>query len=142
MAVTTTAFGPFGKHLLDALIAAGDPNVKVTLHDSSFTPTEDMEFFSSATGEVAGTNYTAGGQAIAALASSYDATNHRSVLTGNNVVWSNLTATYRYAVVRYDTGSAATSPLLFWVDFGTDQNASGVDTTLAWDSTGLYRLSV
>lgn len=141
MAITATAYGPFGEHLLKGEFNAATAQVNVSLHTGAYTPNKDHEFFSSVTNEVAGAGYTAGGAIVGSLAAAYDATNDRSVLTGANVTWTGLTATYRYAVIRLYTGSAATAPLIAWVDFGADQTASGVDVTLQWDATGFYRLS-
>lgn len=141
MATTATAYGPFGQHLLKGEVNIATASIKVSLHSSTYVPNKDHEFFSSATNEVTGAGYTAGGKVIGSLAAAYDSANDRSTLTGANVTWTGLTATYRYAVIRLDTGNAATSPLVAWVDFGADQAASGVDVTLQWDATGFYRLS-
>ena len=142
MAITATAYGPFGLHLLKGDVDVDTATFMVSLHSSSYTPSKDHEFFSSVTNEIYGSGYTAGGATIGSVAAAYDATNDRSTLDGADVTWTALTATYRYAVIRVDTGSSATSPVVAWVDFGADQAASGIDVTLQWDATGFFRLLV
>jgi hypothetical protein len=41
--------------------------------------------------------------------------------------------------VRKDTGTAATSPLLGYVDFGADVSATGAAFTITWDATGVLK---
>jgi hypothetical protein len=50
--------------------------------------------------------------------------------------WTAVTFTNgRYAIIYKDTGSAATSPLMGYIDFGANQSPSGIDFTIQFDST-------
>ena len=146
---TTKVYGTAQKHL-DADVDWVSDTIKVTLHTSTYTPNQSThEFFSSVTNELSTANgYTAGGLAlgtksvvVTALVTAYKAA------TSSWAVASGQTLTARYAVVRKDTGTAATSPVLVYVDMTTDQTASasgGASTSfdLVWDATdGVFKVT-
>lgn len=132
MAVTTTVAGKFKQKLLSGQADFTSATVKVTLHTSSFAPDVDTtEFKSDLTNELATAGgYTAGGQTLTTVAVSYDAANDRAIITCDDPTWDPATFTARYAVIWIDTGTAATSPVVFWVNFGADQSPSGVPFVL------------
>lgn len=140
MATTGTAYGPAGLHLLKGDLDFDTATVKASLHTSAYTPNKDDEFFAAVTNEVADGSYAAGGEALTGVATAYDAANDRSVLDADDTVFPALTATFRYVVLRVDTGAAATSPLLGWIDYGVDQVIGGVDCTIVWNAAGILRL--
>jgi hypothetical protein len=73
-----------------------------------------------------------------------DAGTNQTRLDADDAVWNaspGETLTARRAVVYKDTGVAATSPLLAWVDFETDVSATGGPLTVQFDSTGIVRLT-
>jgi hypothetical protein len=146
---TTKVYGTAQKHL-DADVDWAADTIKVSLHNSTYTPNQSThEFFSSVTNELATANgYTAGGATlgsksvtVTALVTAYKAA------TTSWAITSGQTLTARYAVVRKDTGTAATSPVLAYVDFTTDQTASasgGASTSfdLVWDATdGVFKVT-
>lgn len=146
---TTKVYGTAQKHL-DADVDWATDTIKVSLHTSTYTPNQSThEFFSSITNELTTANgYTAGGSTLAsksvtvtALVTAYKAA------TTSWAVASGQTLTARYAVVRKDTGSSATSPVLAYVDMTTDQTASasgGASTSfdLVWDTTdGVFKVT-
>lgn len=118
--------------------------VKVMLTTSTYTPNQDThDFKDDVTNEVSSTGYTAGGASLASKAATYDAASNTVRLDADDVTWSSVTFTARYAVIYKDTGTAATSPLLGWVDFGADQSPAGVNFTISWDATdGVLRVVV
>jgi hypothetical protein len=85
--------------------------------------------------EITGTGYTAGGVALASKAASYDASSNELRLQSNPALWTGATFTARRGVLYKDTGSAATSPLLGWVDFGADQSPAGINFSVTPDAT-------
>jgi len=110
--------------------------IKVALCTSSYSPDQDNhQYFSSVTNEVSGTGYTAGGAALSSKLVNYDGTTNVMSLRAGSTTWSSATFTTRYAVIYKDTGSAATSPLLGYVDFGGDESVSSGTFTITWDVT-------
>jgi hypothetical protein len=115
--------------------------IKVALVGSGYAANKDAhEFLDDVTNQVSGTGYTTGGKVIANLAVTKDDANDRAALHGDDVVWSLATFTARAAVIYKSTGSAATSPLIAFLDFGEDKIMSGEDFSLNWNSEGILYL--
>lgn len=91
--------------------------------------------------EVSGTGYTAGGQALTSVTWTKDAANDESVLEAADVTWSSSTITADGAVLYRDTGTASTSQLIAFFDFGTDQSSSNGDFTVSWSANGILAVS-
>jgi len=86
--------------------------------------------------EVSGTGYTAGGEEITSktLAQTAGAT----ALDGDNVGWTSVSITARWAVVYEDTPTDdEDKKLLGFVDFGENKQSSGADFDIEWDSDGI-----
>lgn len=73
---------------------------------------------SDVTNEVTGTGYNAGGTAVTATVSAVDTTNNRVSITFSNPSWANSTITALGAIIYVDTGTASTSKLVQFADFG------------------------
>lgn len=115
--------------------------IKVALVTSDYVVDKDNhDFFNDITNEVSGTGYTAGGKALAGAAVSQDNANDRAVFDANDLVWSVATFTARAAVLYKSTGSAATSPLIAFIDFGEDRSVSGEDFSIVWHQDGILYL--
>lgn len=113
--------------------------IRVILLGASYTPSQAHEFKSSLTNEISGTGYTAGGKALSSKTISVDQSAGTITLTAANPVWSTATLTgIRYAVFYKDTGTASTSPLLSYMDFGTPFNVSGENYTIKLPTTGIW----
>lgn len=143
MPVTTKWYTNGPVHIDDDVAWTSD-TIKVTLHSSSYTPNQNTdEFFSAVTNELATANgYTAGGATLASKTRTVDAASNEIRYDAADVAWTpsaGQTLTARYAVIRKDTGSAATSPVLGYVDFGADVSATGTALTLTWDATGVLK---
>lgn len=114
--------------------------LKCMLVGSTYTPDIDAhDFRSDVTGEVSAVGYTAGGVVLSGVTWTYDAANNWSVLTATSPTWSPMAATVRYAVVYGNTGSAATDPLLGYIDFEENIDLTSQGINLAWPSTGIFR---
>lgn len=141
---TLTVYGLGMKSMLAKTVNWTGDTLKLSLHTSAYVPDQDAhQFFSSATNELAaGSGYTAGGIALANKTSVYTAASNLLTLDADDVTWTAPTFTgARIAVLRVDTGTASTSPLLCWVDFGADQSPGGVDFTVSWNASGIITLT-
>ena len=115
--------------------------IRVALVTSGYAGNKDShDFFNDVTNEVSGTGYTAGGKTLVSAAVNQDNTNERAVLTASDVVWPVATFTARGAVLYKGTGSAATSPLIAFIDFGEDRSVAGQDFSIVWHQDGILYL--
>jgi hypothetical protein len=115
--------------------------IKVALVGPGYSADKDgHEFLADVTNEVSGTGYAAGGKEIDNLTVAIDNVHDRAALHGDDVVWSLATFTARGAVIYKATGSAATSRLIAFMDFGEDKIMSGEDFSLNWNSEGILYL--
>jgi hypothetical protein len=137
----------YGNFLLKALNKEVDfdtDTIKVALLSSSYTPDQDAHDYLNdvSTYEVSGTGYTAGGNTLASKTATYDSANNVIVLDAADTTWASSTITARYAVIYDSTGTASTSALIGYVDFGSDQSSTNGNFTITWDSTGIVRITV
>lgn len=122
--------------------------IKFTLHTSTYVPNIDThETFTDATNELATANgYTAGGITIAGKTVVYNATGNISTfdMDDTTVTW---TATggslvFQYAILRKDTGTASTSPLIGYIDCGAQTITTGNTFLITTGATGLFQGTV
>jgi hypothetical protein len=140
MAVTATVFGQTYTGQYSATAARridwATDTIKVALTTSAYTPNQDTHvFFSDVTNEITGTGYTAGGATLAGKSVSYDSASNETRLLASASSWASSSLTARRAVVYKDTGTAGTSPLIGWVDFGGDETTATATFTITWDAT-------
>jgi len=141
LAVTAFWFTNGPKHVVSDTVWTSD-TMKVLLTTSSYTPSQDShEFKSSVTNEVTGTGYSAGGVTLGTKSVSVDTASNETRLIAANVSWTTATFTARYAVIYKDTGTAGTSPLLGYVDFGADVPVSAGTFSITWDTTGVLKIT-
>jgi len=79
----------------------------------------------TATGEISGTGYTAGGKLLTGATVNYDTTNSVAYVNFNNVVWSPATFTARCALIYNASASNASVAV---IDFGSDKSCSNTFT--------------
>jgi len=97
-----------------------DDTFKVALVTSSYSPDKDAhEFFDDVTNEVSGTGYTAGGETVTGTLT-LDTANDKLTLEFASTSWTSATITARGAVYYSSTGTASTSTLIAFNDFGSD----------------------
>lgn len=143
MAVTAKVYNKAITSLANKEIDWGSDTIKVTLHTNAYTPSQTAhQYQSDLTNEVAaGGGYTTGGitlanktEAFAGQVKKFDA---------DDVSWAASTITARYAVIADTTpGSAATNPLIAYVDFGADVVSTGGAFTITWDANGIFTVTV
>lgn len=113
--------------------------IKVSAHTNTYAPNQDTnEFFSDATNEVTGTNYTAGGATLGTVT----VTRSTGTVTFDaaDVVWTQSGAgfsTARKFVVYRSTGVGATSKLYSVVTADADVGNVTGDLTIAWNASGI-----
>ena len=137
----------YGNFLLKALNKEVDydtDTIKVALLTSSYTPDQDAHDYLNdvSTYEVSGTGYTAGGNTLASKTATYDSATNVIILDAADTTWASSTITARYAVIYDSTGTASTSALIGYVDFGSDQASTNGNFTITWDATCIVRITV
>lgn len=134
-------YNAFKANIMNGGIDLDTDTIKVALVTSSYVADQDAhDDFADITNEVAGTGYTAGGAALASKAVTADDTDNEGVFDAQDVTWSSSTITARGAVIYKDTGVAATSLLVCYLDFGSDQSSSAGDFTISWNAEGILNL--
>lgn len=140
----------YGKAALHGGVAAGDvpvdflsDNIALTLHTATYTPNRLTHRWASdlAAELAAGNGYTAGGVLLTSKAVSAPDGSGNVFIDAADVTF-NFTAskTFRYAVIKKDTGTAGTSPLLWLVDFESDQTLA-VTFQIIWNASGLWQIA-
>ena len=112
--------------------------INVAILSSAATINQDTNQFWSDlnANEVTGTGYSAGGVALGTKTLTYDAASNTVRLKAADTVWNPVTFTNgRYGIIYKSTGTASTSHLMGWVDFGANQSPSAVSFTISWDPT-------
>jgi len=140
-------YNSFKKAIGDGTVIdwANATTVKVMLLDDTHTvdiDTHDFKDDIDGTGdEITGTGYTAGGAVITTRTITVDTVNDWAEYDGDDVTWGSSTITARYGVVYKDTGVASTSPLICFVDFGSNKSSSNGDFTISWHADGVFKLA-
>lgn len=138
MAVSALWYGLGVKAMLDGTINWASDTIKVAAATSAYTPNQDTDQFFSSITEATGDGYTAGGVTLADKTSSYDAASNNVMLDAADISWPNpIALTFRYLIVYKSTGTAGTSPLLGYVDFGADQTTTTGPINVTWNASGV-----
>lgn len=140
MAVTALLYPTVIQKAFNKEIDLDTDVIKVALVTSTYTRSAAHDYFNDITNEVTGTGYTAGG---ATLASKTVGTSSQVfTFDAADTSWATSTITARGAVVYDSTpGTAATNPLIAFIDFGADVVSSGGTFTITWDSLGIVQVT-
>lgn len=132
--MASAIYNSFKKKVIDGSnINVTADTIKVALCTSSYTPNIDTHvFFSDVTNEVTGTGYTAGGATVTTPSVTVDTANDRAYFDADDTTWASSTITARYAILYKATGSAATSPLIGYIDFASDKSTTGDTFYIQW----------
>jgi len=142
MAVTASWYNLGMQNFMLGLIDWEDDTIRCALTTSSYSPDKDTdEFFDDISNEVVGAGYTADGAALTTLAVNVDTAADEVQLDSDNVQWTSATITARIAVIYKDTGTPATSPLIGWVDFGTDETVTAGTFSITVDADGWFKIT-
>lgn len=144
MAVTAFWYGKAFVSLLNKLVDVDSDSLKVALTTSSYTPDQDADdFFNDVTNEVSGTGYTAGGATLANVTVTYTSGTNVIKVDADDTSWASSTITARYAVLYDSTpGTAATNPLLVYVNFGADVSTTAGTFSIVWNASGIATITV
>lgn len=119
--------------------------VKGSLHTASWTPSiDDDDHFDDVDNEVSSSgSYTAGaaGGYTLTTALSTDDTDDEGVFDATDVSITTATITARYFIIRKDTGTASTSPLVLYLDFGSNVSSSGGTFAIVFAAEGILNLN-
>lgn len=142
MAVSAKVYGLAHDAAWNAEIDFEADTIKCALVTSSYTPNQDTHnYFDDVTNEVSGTGYTAGGATLANCAVTYDAGTNVTKFDADDVTWTGSTITARYAVIYKSTGTASTSPLIAYIDFGEDESSSSSTFEIQFNADGIFKIT-
>ena len=147
MATTFNLFDSWRDHVADPTRAAAVAGTLKLAIFKAFTPDQNLHDFYddlvAGTNEVAGTGYTAGGNACASP--TWTGPDGAGLLTfdaGDPATWAQDAAGFsngRRAILYYDTGVSTTSRLVgFSNDFGADVGNLAADYAVAFNAAGIY----
>ena len=137
-----TIYNSYKMDILAGNIDHDADTIKVMLVTSAYVANQDTHTFKSdVTNEVTGTGYTAGGATLASKTVTQDNVDNEGVFDAADLTWAASTITARGAVMYKSTGVDATSNLMIYFDFGSDQSSSAGDFTLQWGSEGITNAS-
>lgn len=128
MAITQAMCTSFKKALLDGeMDFSGDTSqvFKIALYTSSATLGAATTAY-SATNEVSGTGYTAGGNTLTVVAPTSSGTT--AYLDFADTTWATATITARGALIYHANGT--TNPAVAVLDFGSDKTSTAGDFTI------------
>ena len=143
MAISQTLTDTFKQDCLDGAqnLGNGGNTLKIALYTSSASLGATTSAY-SATNEVSGTGYTAGGATLSSQAVAYDSSNNVAYFDAADTSWSSATITARGALIYNNTKSNASIAVL---DFGSDYSSSNgtfqVQLPSAAYNTALIRIS-
>ena len=143
MAITQTLTDTFLQDCLDGAqnLGSGGDTLKIALYTSSATLGATTSAY-TATNEVSGTGYTAGGATLASQSVAYDATNQVAFFDAADPAFTTATITARGALIYNNTKSNASIAVL---DFGSDFTSTAGTFTVqlpsAAHNTAIIRIS-
>ena len=143
MAITQTLTDTFLQDCLDGAQNLGDggDTLKIALYTSSATLGATTSAY-SATNEVSGTGYTAGGATLSSQAVAFDSSNNVAFFDAADPAFTTATITARGALIYNNTKSNASIAVL---DFGSDFTSTAGTFTVqlpsAAHNTAIIRIS-
>ena len=139
----------FGRMMGDDSIVTTAINLKTdtikgSLHSSSWTPSiDDDDHFNDVDNEVSSSgSYTAGiaGGYTLTTTVSTDDTDDEGVFDATDVSITSATITARYFIIRKDTGVSTTSPLILYIDFGSNVTSTAGTFSIVFASEGILNI--
>ena len=136
MAITSATCTSFKQELLKGIHnfnqASSPDTLKLALYSSSATLGASTTAYSTS-GEVSGTNYTAGGATLTLKSGTPTTSGTTALVDFDNLTFSNVTLTARGALIY---NSSDSNKAVCVIDFGKDVSATAGDLTVSFPSTG------
>jgi len=127
------------KGLVD-LAGSGSHVINVALLTSSHAFNADHNYWTSiSANEVAGTGYSAGGQALTTKTVTQDDTDDEGVFDADDTTWASSSITARFGVL-YDN-TVVTKDMVCCFDFSSDQTSSRGNFTIQWATEGIVNIN-
>lgn len=138
-------YNSFKKKIMDGSIDLDTDTIKASFHTSSYTPDADAhDFFDDVTNEVSSSgSYTsgaAGGITLANAAVTADNTDNEGVFDADDLQVTTFTGTFKWIVLRKDTGTASSSALIAAIDM-TSVAANNGTVDIVWLAEGILNLN-
>lgn len=124
MAITQCMVSSFKTEILNGTHNMSSDTIKIALYTSSATLDATTTVY-SATNEVSGTGYTAGGNTLTGQTVSLDGTT--AIVTFSNTTWSSATITARGALIY---NSSKSNKAIAVLDFGADKTSTSGNFTI------------
>ena len=143
MAISQTLTDAFLQDCLDGAqnLGTSGNTLKIALYTSSASLGATSSAY-SATNEVSGTGYTAGGATLSSQAVAYDSSNNVAYFDAADPSWTSATITARGALIYNNSKSnAAIAVLDFGSDFSSSNGTFQVQLPTAAYNTALIRIS-
>ncbi len=136
--MTTTYYKSFNTDLGSGNIDYDADIIKVALVTSMYTFVKTHNFFDDINNEVVAAGYTAGGNTLTGKTAVQNDTTNKTLFSAADTTFT-ATITARAMILYKSTGTALTSPLMGFLDFGSDQSDSG-GTFLVQFTNGIFEL--
>ena len=129
MAITQAMTTSFKQELMEGVHDFTTHTFKIALYTSSATLGATTTAY-SATNEVSGTGYTAGGNTLTVTGGAVSTSGTTAYIDFADTTWSSATITARGAVIYNST--AAGNPAVAVLDFGADKTSTAGDFTVSF----------
>lgn len=106
-------------------------NIAVTLAGSTYVPSMSTHTYLSDVTNLIGAAVPV---TLTGVTLTYDATNFLVTADANQVVWQSAVWTCRWGIVYQNSGAAASSRLIGYIDFETERTYENEDMTLSFSS--------
>lgn len=125
------------KRMLTALLALG--TAKCMFVTATYTPDQDAHDFVNDVNanEAAGTSYSAGGITLTTPVANIDTATNTVTFDADDITTAGLSVSCRWGILYIDTGVAASSPLIAYVDFSQGVGGNVAVTGVQWDTLGI-----
>ena len=129
MAISQAMTTTFKQELMEGVHNFTSHTFKIALYTSSATLGASTTAY-SATNEVSGTGYTAGGNTLTVTGGAVSTSGTTAYIDFSDTTWSTATITARGAVIYNST--AAGNPAVAVLDFGADKTSTAGDFTVSF----------
>lgn len=127
MAITQALCTSFKQELMEGVHDFTSHTFRIALYTSGATLSAATTAY-SATNEVSGTGYTAGGEALTVTGGAVSISGTTAYIDFSDVTWTSVTITARGALIYNDT--AVGNPAVAVLDFGSDKTSTSGDFTV------------